>query len=79
MFVCDRKISMAQQLSHSFTNAWCHLAGALKKYHEVNDTLPEKIIVYRDGVGDGQLPAVYEHEVPQMIQAIKKSGGAEYE
>ncbi|XP_048257294.1 piwi-like protein 1 [Haliotis rufescens] len=44
--------------------------GAFKKFHEVNNTLPEKIIVYRDGVGDGQLPAVYEHEVPQMIQAI---------
>ena len=45
----------------------------------MNGVLPEKIIVYRDGVGDGQLPVVYEHEVPQMIQAIKKSGGPGYE
>ena len=29
--------------------------GALRKYHEVNGKLPDRIIVYRDGVGDGQV------------------------
>jgi len=29
--------------------------GALKKYHEVNAALPERVVVYRDGVGDGQV------------------------
>lgn len=31
---------------------------ALRAYFEKNDALPERIIVYRDGVGDGMLGAV---------------------
>lgn len=38
----------------------------LKKYHQVNGHLPGNIVVYRDGVGDGQLDMVMEHEVKQM-------------
>lgn len=40
----------------------------------MNGTLPSRIIVYRDGVGDGQLPAVVEHEVPQLLEATKGMG-----
>ena len=29
--------------------------NALNKYRECNKTLPERIIIYRDGVGDGQV------------------------
>ena len=43
--------------------------AALKKYHEVNGVLPDRIIVYRDGVGEGQLSHVSEFEVSQ-IKAI---------
>ena len=28
---------------------------ALRKYHELNQTLPDRIIVFRDGVGEGQV------------------------
>ena len=28
---------------------------ALKKYHSINNTFPDRIVVYRDGVGDGQV------------------------
>jgi aubergine-like protein len=42
----------------------------LKKYHEFNHALPDKIIVYRDGVGDGQLEAVGGHEVEQFYQCF---------
>ena len=44
--------------------------GALSKYHEINHALPEKIIVYRDGVGDGQLDTVAGHEVEQFYAAF---------
>ena len=54
------------------------ILAALKKYHMENGCLPEKIIIYRDGVGDGQLPAVYAHEVPQMIETIKEAAGQDY-
>ena len=30
-------------------------AVALRKYNELNNGLPDRIIVYRDGVGDGQV------------------------
>ncbi|XP_039273647.1 piwi-like protein 1 [Styela clava] len=46
-------------------------SGALKKYHRDNGQLPGKIFVFRDGVGDGQLETVREHEVPQMLQCLE--------
>ncbi|CAJ0967100.1 unnamed protein product [Ranitomeya imitator] len=32
----------------------------------VNHVLPEKIVVYRDGVSDGQLSVVQNYEIPQL-------------
>lgn len=52
-----------------FLPVFKHFLAALKKYHQVNGHLPERIIVFRDGVGDGQLPTVVEHEVAQLLQA----------
>lgn len=48
--------------------------GALRRYNEINNCLPERIIVFRDGVGDGQLGAVYEHEVKQFMECFKTVG-----
>jgi aubergine-like protein len=31
------------------------MTAALKNYHDINKCLPERILVYRDGVGDGQV------------------------
>ncbi|XP_053319817.1 piwi-like protein 2 [Spea bombifrons] len=42
------------------------LVAALQKFYEVNHRLPEKIVVYRDGVSDGQLSAVENYEIPQL-------------
>ncbi|XP_056427047.1 piwi-like protein 2 isoform X2 [Hyla sarda] len=42
------------------------LVAALQKFHELNHMLPEKIIVYRDGVSDGQLSVVQNYEIPQL-------------
>ena len=42
--------------------------GALRRYNEINNCLPERIIVFRDGVCDGQLGAVYKHEVKQFMK-----------
>lgn len=50
------------------------LQAALRKYREVNKALPERIIIYRDGVGDGQLAAVVETEKPQLINCFKEVG-----
>ncbi|XP_068166185.1 piwi-like protein 2 [Antennarius striatus] len=49
----------------------CFLA-ALQKYYEVNHNLPDKIVVYRDGVSDGQLKMVELYEIPQLIDCFEK-------
>ncbi|XP_063166970.1 piwi-like protein 2 [Candoia aspera] len=47
------------------------LVAALQKFHEVNHCLPEKIVVYRDGVSDGQLKMVESYEIPQLQKCFK--------
>lgn len=38
---------------------------------QVNHSLPEKIVVYRDGVSEGQLRAVEQYEIPQLIKCFE--------
>uniref|UniRef100_A0A8C6WCL3 Piwi-like RNA-mediated gene silencing 4 n=1 Tax=Nannospalax galili TaxID=1026970 RepID=A0A8C6WCL3_NANGA len=49
------------------------LTGALNKWYKLNHDLPARIIVYRDGVGDGQLKAVVDYEVPQLLSSVAES------
>lgn len=42
--------------------------------YQINHTLPEKIIVFRDGVGDGQLNTVGSYEVPQLSECFALFG-----
>ncbi|KAG7312304.1 Protein argonaute-3 [Plutella xylostella] len=42
------------------------LLDSLKQYLRVNGVLPDRIIIYRDGVGDGQLKIIQSYEIPQM-------------
>lgn len=50
------------------------LGGALKAYLKFNKCLPSRIIVYRDGVGDGQLHSIVNYEVSQIMEAIQSIG-----
>jgi len=43
---------------------------SLRKFYTFNQMLPERIIVYRDGVGDGMLQAVVDHEIPQISETF---------
>lgn len=36
----------------------------------MNSCLPDRIVVYRDGVGDGQMHVVEQYEVPQMTSCF---------
>ena len=49
------------------------LSDALRHYHGVNAALPNYIVAFRDGVGDGQVMAVRDHEVAQLRESIKAS------
>ncbi|XP_043096775.1 piwi-like protein 2 [Puntigrus tetrazona] len=38
---------------------------------QVNHTFPEKIVIYRDGVSDGQLKTVELYEIPQVLKCFE--------
>ncbi|CAG0881821.1 unnamed protein product [Cyprideis torosa] len=47
----------------------------LDAYHALNGAYPEKIIFYRDGVGEGQIDQVKDVEVAMLIQRIHEKTG----
>ncbi|XP_074604111.1 piwi-like protein 1 [Brevipalpus obovatus] len=47
-----------------------NLIGGLKEYRELNGKLPDRLVVYRDGVGEGQISHVYDFEVAQIREAL---------
>ncbi|XP_016062212.1 PREDICTED: piwi-like protein 4 isoform X1 [Miniopterus natalensis] len=49
------------------------MIGALKKWYEHNHGLPARVIVYRDGVGNGQLHPLTEYEVPQLLSSVTEA------
>ena len=51
------------ELSDSFLSK---ARNALDKYKQVNNAAPKILIVYRDGVGDGQLGYVKNHEIVEI-------------
>eukprot|EP00092_Neocalanus_flemingeri_P037390 GFUD01040714.1.p1 GENE.GFUD01040714.1~~GFUD01040714.1.p1 ORF type:complete len:911 (-),score=265.15 GFUD01040714.1:184-2916(-) len=70
-------ISMADFHSNQseMTDKMCPaIAKALRKYNSVNGCLPERVIMYRDGVGDGQIPYVVEHEVAAITKCFNEAG-----
>lgn len=63
-----------EELSNDFA---LNIIKACKKYQQVNGALPEKIMVYRDGVGDGQLAYVFFHEVKNIKDRLVELYGSE--
>nr|BAC02573.1 piwi-related protein [Tetrahymena thermophila] len=50
---------------------------ALKEFKDSNGVYPQQIIIFRDGVGEGQFNAVKDIEMPQLKQACQKINGCE--
>ncbi|KAH0619368.1 hypothetical protein JD844_019417, partial [Phrynosoma platyrhinos] len=48
--------------------------AALRTWYTYNNHMPSRIIVYRDGVGDGQLKTLVSYEVPQFLECLKSIG-----
>merc|ERR1712141_181567 len=46
---------------------------ALQEYKKVNQKFPGRIIVYRDGVGDGQIQLVKDQEVMEIKKLLKEN------
>lgn len=50
---------------------FCLCSEGIKRYFEKNKTLPGRILVYRDGVGEGMIPHVFDYELQQMMNAVR--------
>jgi len=61
----------AQELNDNICPA---ISKALRKYNELNGNLPSRVIIYRDGVGDGQINYVVDHEVAAIMSCMAKAG-----
>ena len=44
----------------------------MKEFHIANNFPCEKIIIYRDGVGDGQLDMLMKSELNEALDAIRR-------
>ncbi|KAG5886057.1 hypothetical protein JTB14_009506 [Gonioctena quinquepunctata] len=61
---------LEEELSENFA---AFLELACHKYKEVNGKFPDRILIYRDGVGEGQLPYVIEHEVASIKKKLSQT------
>ncbi|XP_053555755.1 piwi-like protein 1 [Bombina bombina] len=50
------------------------MQAALNAWYSLNKTLPLRIIIYRDGVGDGQLKTLVNYEIPQILDCVRSTG-----
>lgn len=48
------------------------MEAAIAQYLEFNSYYPESIVIYRDGVSDGQMAHVKDFEIPQFKAAFKR-------
>lgn len=71
------RCSFQSSMEELMTRMKSCLTDAVKAYENINGFLPERIIIYRDGVGDGQLMSVMEQEVSQM-KHIFEAASPEY-
>lgn len=71
------KINRHERLEELSTNLSEDLADAITNYKAKNGSVPSKIILFRDGVGDGDIPHVFKVEVKQARKAIKKVAGTD--
>eukprot|EP00092_Neocalanus_flemingeri_P034763 GFUD01037831.1.p1 GENE.GFUD01037831.1~~GFUD01037831.1.p1 ORF type:complete len:253 (+),score=76.73 GFUD01037831.1:50-760(+) len=69
--VANLHTNPAQELNDNMCPA---IAKALRKYAEINGNLPARVIMYRDGVGDGQIPYVMEHEIAAIQNCFRQAG-----
>jgi len=69
--VANLHTNPAQELNDNICPA---ITKALRKYYEVNKAMPNRIIMYRDGVGEGQINYVVEHEIAAIEACLAKQG-----
>lgn len=71
-FSTSRKEDRGQEFSSSLQNM---MTAALKMYQEKNNMLPDRIIIFRDGVSEGQFAVVKQYEIEQFEAAFEHLEG----
>lgn len=71
-FSCVTPHTNGEELSN---NLPLSVIKALKQYHETHERLPERLLFYRDGVGEGQTNFVYEHELSHLRRTLQEFYG----
>ncbi|XP_021946660.1 piwi-like protein Siwi [Folsomia candida] len=69
-------VSFHKDKSELATNLFTDFTIMLQESMRINQYLPSKIVMYRDGVGEGQIGYVLSHEIAQMKLAITDVYGA---
>lgn len=54
-----------------------YLVNALKKYKEKLGILPERIVMYCDGVGEGQIKVIKAQEIDPIMKTLQRIYGYE--
>lgn len=60
------------ELSNDFA---LNVRKAIYEFRGVHGGLPENILIYRDGVGEGQIEHVKEHEIKNIVNALQHDYG----
>jgi aubergine-like protein len=58
----------SQEISGLFRES---MSQAMEEYKKSNGRMPERVIVFRDGVSDSQRQAVLANEIPQLLNAFE--------
>lgn len=66
------KAAIQQKKEELINGLLVSMSNALNYYQKKNGYLPDRIIIYRDGVGDGQLQFVQSYEISQLENTCKK-------
>lgn len=61
-----------EELSNDLSD---HICKAAQAYYAQNKYLPARIVIYRDGVGEGQIAQVIDREVVQIMKRLNSLYG----
>ncbi|XP_066905703.1 piwi-like protein Siwi isoform X2 [Halyomorpha halys] len=59
--------NLGEELSNDIAN---HISCAVMRFQELNQYLPPKIVVFRDGVGESNINYVKEHEIKRIKERL---------
>ncbi|XP_055323202.1 piwi-like protein Siwi [Sitodiplosis mosellana] len=68
-------VSAHQNGEELSNNLSLNVVAALRQYRAIHKTLPDRILFYRDGVGEGQTNYVYQHELQNLLNNLKQFYG----